>query len=55
MIERACDGRRNFAAADEIDSVFEVHCDELAISRREICPSSRTFARRVFPIKGPGP
>jgi hypothetical protein len=46
--ERAFDGRKNFAADDEIERMLEEHFDKFGVSRREIWRNFPIYARRVF-------
>lgn len=46
--ERQFDGRKNFAADNDIEQMLEDHFNKYDISRREICRNFPLYARRVF-------
>ena len=48
MNEREFDGRKNWAADDEIERMLEDHFDKFNISGREISRNFQIYTRRVF-------
>ncbi|MGH7894972.1 MAG: TylF/MycF/NovP-related O-methyltransferase [Candidatus Binatia bacterium] len=48
LAERTFDGRRNFAADDEIEDMLEDHFTRFGTSRREIWRNFQLYTRRVF-------
>jgi hypothetical protein len=48
MTEKIFDGRRNFAADDEIERMLEEHFEKYEISKREIWRNFAIYSRRVF-------
>lgn len=48
MNERLFDGRKNFAADDEVEAMLESHFDKYNISKREIWRNFQIYTRRVF-------
>jgi hypothetical protein len=46
--ERVFDGRKNFAADDNVEAMLEKHFDKYNISRREIWRNFQIYTRRVF-------
>lgn len=48
MNQRQYDGRANFQADNEIESLLEGHFNKFCISKRELCRNFQIYARRVF-------
>jgi hypothetical protein len=48
MSESFFDGRKNFAADDEIERMLEEHFERFGISKREIWRNFQIYTRRVF-------
>ena len=46
--EREFDGRRKFAADDDIEGLLEGHFERFGLSRNEICRNFGIYVRRVF-------
>jgi hypothetical protein len=46
--QRRYDGRANFAADDEVESLLESHFERFGIAKREIIRNFPIYARRVF-------
>ena len=48
MNERVFDGRKNFAADDDVERMLEEHFEKFEISKREIWRNFAIYTRRVF-------
>jgi hypothetical protein len=48
MKEKAFDGRKNFAADDEIERMLESHFDRFGVTHRDIWRNFAIYSRRVF-------
>lgn len=48
MSERVFDGRKNFAADDEVERMLEEHFATFSISKREIWRNFAIYSRRIF-------
>ncbi|KAF0219370.1 MAG: dTDP-6-deoxy-L-hexose [Geobacteraceae bacterium] len=46
--ERQFDGRANFAADDDIESLLDAHFEKFGISKREIWRNFQIYSRRLF-------